>query len=93
VVCGYPCALASASEYDTRGVNTGRGRSTGGHRRCQAVPDRAGYELAREAVGWELVVLVKVVVAQTGGLASCGGGDSNAYGKPARGTIRPNGRN
>ena len=45
------------------------------------------------AVGWELLVLVLVVVAQTASLASYGDGDSSAYGKPARGTTNPNGRN
>ena len=45
------------------------------------------------AVGSEPLVLVLVVVARTAGLASGGGADSSAYGKPARGTMNPNGRN
>jgi hypothetical protein len=93
VVRGCPCALASASEYYTRCVTTvGVPFHRADNRRCQAVPDRAGYVRSRErlvAVGWELLVLVLVVVAQTVVLASCGGGDSSAYGKPARGTINP----
>ncbi len=92
---GCPCALASASEYYTRCVTTVEVRSSG---RTIAGAKRRGTGRARTlarglvAVGSEPLVLVLVVVARTAGLASCGR-QCGAYGKPARGTMNPNGRN
>ena len=97
MVCGAARVLSHQPRSTTPDVSPpSRSVPAGGQSPVPSGAGPGGHERSRErlvAVGSEPLVLVLVVVARTAGLASGGGADSSAYGKPARGTMNPNGRN